>query len=276
MADIASSSTNKKAKIEENEHDPESDWQELYVNSKDRVVASQNTSDFCVQIKDWRNWVDVVYLDQVHVPPLYNIDTNNNIITFNEGGGDLIATLEPGAYSLNTGATLLQQAIKTALENAPGSAGVYTVTYNDNTYKLTILSTVPYQIDFSQNSQLAAVLGYSPVATTLGITSTSDLVVDLSIDDLFLVIPQFTTNGRNNVQNTLHYTFRLPLKEETFGNKQSLFRTNELTYQSRIFDNSVPLNRLDVKVVDKYGQHKDFQGAEWSFILKYRNTTQRN
>ena len=269
-----SSSTNKKAKIEENEHDPFSDWHELWISSKDRDATSQGTSDFSVTLKDWKNWVDAINLEQVTLPALYNIDASNNVITFNEGGGDLTATITPGAYSTSVGTVLLQAAIKTALDAAGGQ--VYTVTYDDNAYKLTISAAGNFQISWGENSILANMLGFSAADTALSTSVVSDLVLDLAIDDLFLNIEELSMSGRNNATNNLHYTFRLPLNDDTFGVKNTLYRSYQLANQSRYYDNPRMLNKLRIRVLTKFGEVKDFQGANFSFVLKYRNFSQRN
>ncbi len=269
--------TNKKARIEEQEHDPTSDWKEVYVASKDREDTNQSTSDFRVQLRDWKHWVDAVVLEQVHIPALYNIDASNNTFILDEGGGPLTATIAPGGYSTGSGAVLFQGAIKNALDAA--GANTYSVVYDNNTYKLTIsrsAGVATFFLDFTNSPELACIMGFNQGVTTTGTTVTADFPLDLSIDDLFMDIEELGNSGRNNAANTFHYTFRLPLDEDVFNVKNTMFRTKQLTNQTKIFDEPRTIQTLTVKIKDQFGQIKDFQGANWSFILKYRESNRGN
>ena len=83
----------------------------------------------------------------------FNVTTSNNKIDFDEGGGELTATINVGSYTLTDFAT----AIETALNNA--GAFTYTVTVTRATRKLTIASA-------DGNFSLLAATGSSVTVST--------------------------------------------------------------------------------------------------------------
>lgn len=70
----------------------------------------------------------------------YKIDSSNNLLDFQEAAGVLLATLNPGSYTLTT----IASEVKRALD----AAGLltYTVTANRSTRKLTISSTSNFKL----------------------------------------------------------------------------------------------------------------------------------
>jgi len=92
------------------------------------------------------------YLDE-------DIDTTNQYINFDEGGGELSATLTGGSYTHTTLATV----VKTALDAAGGQ--VYTVAFDRDTRKYTISATSNFSLLINTGSQI----GSSPF-TLLGFT----------------------------------------------------------------------------------------------------------
>lgn len=94
----------------------------------------------------------------------YEISRSNNIINFNEGSGELVATIAIGKYT----ATTLQTAIKTALD-AAGTL-TYTVVFDRDTRKYTISSGSNFDLLLDTGTQS----GLAPW-TLLGFTGSSDL-----------------------------------------------------------------------------------------------------
>lgn len=94
----------------------------------------------------------------------YNIDDTNNIIPFNEGGSELSATIEIGAYTL----TEFLVAVKTAFDSA--GEETYTVSVNRSTRIITISSTGTFSLLVATGSTI----GTSPLSL-MGFTGGADL-----------------------------------------------------------------------------------------------------
>lgn len=106
----------------------------------------------------------------------FTISSSNNKLDFNEGGGDLAATITTGTYT----ATTLATEIKTRLDAAGGDT--YTVTYSTSTGRWTISSdggTLSLLWDSGTNSSntIGDSIGFTTSADDTGATSyTSDSV----------------------------------------------------------------------------------------------------
>jgi hypothetical protein len=204
---------------------------------------------------------------------MYNVDTGYNTITFNDGSGNIVATIPPGAYSMVAGPTSLPDAIGevlTAASLASGASHTYTATYNVNNYKLTItdgtgMSSYVWGVD----PKFAFMIGFTSEETDFETSVTSDIVSDVSIDDLYLRIEEFGYKGRVDETNTMFWTFRLPLNEETFATKNDLYEESQLGNQMIVWpEGTKAINELHIKLVDKYGLVKNLNGAHLKFGLK--------
>lgn len=93
----------------------------------------------------------------------FEITSDNQNINFDEGGGELLASISVGSYSLSG----LLVAMKTALDSA--GADTYTVTVNRSTRIITISSTGTFSLLLQTGSQV----GTSPFEL-IGFTGTVD------------------------------------------------------------------------------------------------------
>lgn len=93
----------------------------------------------------------------------FEITSDNQFLNFDEGGGELSASLEIGAYSMDE----MRTVIKTAMDAAGGDT--YTVAINRTTRVFTISSTGSFSLLLGTGTQVGA----SPFSL-LGFTSGSD------------------------------------------------------------------------------------------------------
>jgi hypothetical protein len=141
----------------------------------------------------------------------YIINDSNNIIYFTDNVTDFEASIIPGIYNSDN----IVVAIKTAME-ATGFAGITTVTFSENTYRLTITSTVNVSLQFSTFMPNSAyqILGFDSIDTSLDIVHEGDNAINLSIPPcIFIKINEFPTMCRSfngiNGTNTIKYAFWL-------------------------------------------------------------------
>lgn len=101
----------------------------------------------------------------------------NNTFLFQENGNTIntfTATITEGYYTGTTLATELQTRM-----NGSGGANTYTCTYNSNTFKLTILTTIPNTFRILSSSTCLPEFGFDSTTTTFTTSKTSDFVVNL-------------------------------------------------------------------------------------------------
>jgi len=101
----------------------------------------------------------------------YTITSANRNLNFSEGGGELTAILEIGAFTL----TEILAVVKTAMDSA--GALTYTVTTDRDSRKITIAATGTFELLLSTGSQI----GTSPFSL-LGFTSGVDLTGSASYE----------------------------------------------------------------------------------------------
>lgn len=265
----------KKGKIEEDDAYSTAEWVYLDISSENKITGSNSNSDFTTIVKNTKINAIAARLQYIHLPAMYNVDTGYNTIAFRDGGAsNITATITPGAYSAVAGPISMSVAIANALTTASAESGnshVYTCSYNVNTYKFTITDTSVggSRYIWSEDPKLATMLGFTTDGLFLVESVTSDIVSDLSIDDLYLRIEEFGYKSRFDEVNTNYWTFRLPLSDETFATKNDLFEENQLGNQMITWpEGTKAINELHVKLVDKYGLVKNLNGAHFKFGLK--------
>lgn len=256
---------NKKRKTEES-------WIPIDVWSKERFSGSSH--NFSILLRQSLANVRKVKLASANIPALYNIDGTNNTLTITESTpATFNVTLTPGGYSLTSGTVTLCALIQTALNAA--CANTYSVTYDSNTYKITIARTagaVTFQLNWSTNNatkKLGTMLGFGITDSAAGLTTTTAAsVADVSIDDLYLTISDIGLDSRSATSSN-YWTFHLPLDDNTYQTKNTLFSGQQLVNAVVKYTDPRSISGFQVIVKDKWGDIKDFQGAEWSFNLRF-------
>lgn len=126
----------------------------------------------------------------------YTITNSNKFLNFDEGGGELTATLAVGAYSL----TELLTVIKTAMDAVSTLPQAYTITVDRDTRKITIASDATFDLLISSGSQT----GSSPW-TLMGFTGSVDLTgaITYTSDDASgdFFIPQMEVQDFTDSEN---------------------------------------------------------------------------
>lgn len=158
-----------------------------------------------------------VSFQNVEVPNLvYPINSYNNRIYFSENGGSVLtATLTPNKY---TGATLATE-IKTQMD-AAGTL-TYTVSYDEQSEKLTISVVLPDEFEFVYSStyyQYNAYeeMGFNYQNFTSGATFEGDAPINISGTQYVDLITSFATNNWSS-STTSSVLARIPMIV-SFGN----------------------------------------------------------
>lgn len=136
------------------------------------------------------------------------VSNQNNYIDVNEGSGTVSVQLTAGKYTAEDLATELQTQM-----NASSLTGTYTVTYDHESQKFTIATTVSAAIEFSSGSkQCNDVLGFNATDRTSATLHTSDFGVtglpeDVTLAARKLVMRYFEQSGQGkSTQEVLRET----------------------------------------------------------------------
>lgn len=138
---------------------------------------------------------------------VYPINRFNNIITFNEGGGDLTVTLPPNSYT----GTQIAASLATLMSAA---GGTYTVTYDAQSKKLTFTETAGptafYFVGSIANSGLSE-LGITTVGSASAATSqVSDVPINVSGTQYVDLVTNLSSLNYSTSTNA-HLLARIPV-----------------------------------------------------------------
>ena len=230
------------------------------IKSSDRLQG--DPEDFVVECTSFEGMVvKTMELNSVEIPnSIYPFTSSNNVITFNEGGGDLTATITAGSYS----ASQLATEIKTRMDAA--GSDTYTITVNDNTKKMTIASTGTFTLKFSEDNSPYYELGFTNSDTSSAASHTGTNVVRLSgLDFIYLVIRNYTQMGSDSNGNS--YSFKIPLNRPF---DDIIFYTKNTGFDQTMYSqNTYPLqSQMTIKLFDPNGNSISLNGSEWACCLR--------
>ena len=186
----------------------------------------------------------------------YNVKTGvNDTILFNEGAGNLTATLTQGNYSISD----LVTEIKTALDTA--GLDTYTVTYSSISMKITISSTGSFSLLFNTgSSEIYKLIGFENIDTSSASSHVGSNVIDLAlVKRIQIIIPELGVIGRSTDTN-VEYTFLIDVDE----NRGNLVHFNDQgNFNQFQFGSYKTLSQLHVILRDQDNNILDLNGGDW-------------
>jgi hypothetical protein len=235
----------------------------LLLDSRDRINPLVTESNNCtLRIDPAVGGFNKVELLSFNVPNIqFNVDSTNNLIYFDDGA-PLTATLTPGAYNYIS----LPVEVKAQLEAV--SANTFTVTYDENTFKLNIgISAGIFSLTFGTNTtnSAALILGFRAVDTVAASSQTSYNSINLSLPPYFYVhSPELGIHVRSTKSGDFG-TFII----NTSGNSGDITQFNMFSnYQLLEAFQHSSLSTVNVTLKNRGGTLLDVRGTEWSMILK--------
>lgn len=162
------------------------------------------------------------------------IDSTNNKINFNEGSGELTATIDSGTYSL----TDLMTAVKTSMD-AVGTL-VYTVSFDRSTRIVTISSTSNFDLLISTGTSVAVsswlTLGFTGAADLTGATTHSGTTAIASEYIPQFILQDYIPEGhdREKISPTINESADGTIEVVSFGTRDFItcsfkFITDKMT-----------------------------------------------
>ena len=260
-----------------------------YVNIDTRFRDDYNdTNKNVISLPEKINDVHSLCVTNVEVPMTFNNVSssleNNSIKIIDAANTETLITISDGQYNIEN----IKDALNTAIQaTAIGGAVEFNIVNNN----ITITTTATYTIDFNVynssytkkylRNKLGYVLGFRKQTYTIETTTvTSESFALLPFPRyLYLVVDELITQGNIN-------TFISPMSDSII-NKNILSRISldrnqygfntilpaniingYLTTSVRTYQGKMDLGRLNIQLVNEYGQVMDLNGQDISLCLK--------
>jgi hypothetical protein len=233
----------------------------LHIDSINRSYGQ--SLDFAIELKPAIFSVKSVHLLALSLPITnYTVDSTNNLIYFTDRVTEYIATITSGIYTSND----ITTAIKTAME-ATGYGGVITATFSENTYMLTIDSTVNIELQFGtySNNSASHILGFDDVDTAVSASLTGNNSINLSVPPcIFIKINEFPVTYRSSNG----YNGMFPIYINTISGEIN-FHFPYTHFKSQTHNTKSQLNQLHISLLDpRTGLPFDINDNEWTMLLQ--------
>ena len=236
-------------------------YSDLIIDSRERNSSNSiSSSNFNINLYSSISNIEKVRLNWVQIPnTFYNINTNNNIVSFTENSTLKTATIPVGSYNADELASELQSILTTA----SGEYNTYTVSYNPQTFMFTFSANNAFQFNCSKSLFPYHELGFSNIDTNSATNITSSYVISLEQPtEIIISINQF---DKRIITSTSQFG-------ETFNIVNKAFIGELLFYEPdggiiKDLFNVQTFNSLEIKLLDRYGNVLDLNEADWSMSL---------
>ena len=242
------------------------------INSSRRLNAStftETSSNFTYSFNESIERIDQMIFTSVQVPYTFFIwNSSNNVLTFNNG--TTVATIPPGSYNMSTFISVL----KTAIDTAFGDASTI-VTYNINTFKLTISRGTAFIIDSvtaRPASTAATSLGFS-VSTANSVTATGQNAANISGPNYILIESAYLAKARQHKTIYADNSYRdvilvLPV-DVSYGDIITLTGKIPVTVTYSYKLNITSTDKIDIKITDENHNVISLNGSDVSFHINF-------
>ncbi len=235
--------------------------QTFSITSVSKTLPSVSTSDFSFELGEsidiGTHGLKKAYLTQFICPfSWYTVNSTNNTLIFNEGGGDKAAIFAPGTYTHS----LLAGAVSDAL-NSAAVLNVYTCTYNVSQDTFTITTDNFASFKFSVAATTCEdLLGFTSVDSGNVLFYTSSLSPKILPSQIFLNI-EFKENSETLLQTSDNWhTFSFPVVSDF---KQLIVYKPDIPMLIQLFNKSAILKSVKIDLYDEDSKTKlDLRGRD--------------
>lgn len=225
---------------------------------ENRVVKINNNPFQCTYIfSNAKRRLSFISLKNAQIPVcFYNVRAPYNTITIN----GTTRTLSPGNYTSTS--------IATALNAISGMPGVFTI--NTTTNKMIFTPTAGATITPSTGTpDLCFILGFTNQSST-GTTSITATNCFNMLFDMYIRIHIENLNIAST--DTALCTFKIPVNVIQGGFifwNENAHNTQEATVSSTTGN----VDRLNIRVIDRFGNVIDNNGEDWTFTIEIKSDT---
>ena len=228
---------------------------DLIIDSRERDSSNSNSSsDFSINLFSSTSGVEKVQLNWVQIPnTFYNINSNNNVVSFTENSTLKTASIPVGSYNANELASELQSILTTA----SGGYNTYTVSYNSQTFMFTFSANNAFQLNCSKSLFPYHELGFSNSDTNSATSITSTYVISLDQpSEIIISINQF---DKMIITSTSQIGETFNIVNNAFIG-EILFFKPEGGIIKELYDVQT-FSSLKIKLLDRYGNVLNFLGG---------------
>ena len=230
-----------------------------YIQSADK--NSGTSSNFITKNHEF-NDTHSYRISEIILPfTFYNINDNNNVLKIRSGVTIYTVTLTNGNYTISQ---LLAQ-LKISLDAL--AVGVWTLTNDPITYKLTIASSIAYEYLGTQ-STMNYILGFDDLDLVSALTNTGPYLYNLSNTNYVDIVSRSLSKSSTKVRDTGYKSastiIRVPCSNYSFG--QTILYKPKFHVIEFKPENS---NDIDILLLDDRGNSIDLNGFDISITLKF-------
>lgn len=239
-----------------------SNYKRILIDSRNRTLPTDTSSNFKVKL-DTPLTIKRVALSKCMIPnTIYNINSGNNIIGFNDGSNKT-ATITPGMYTTSS----IKGAIESALNTASGTL-TFTYTYNNVTGMVTLSATGSFALRFGSVSANSAAswLGFGPVDTVSAASHTGDNISDMGYSTPYILVNVFNTASVIGSAGS-KATWVVPINAAS-DQYISYEATSPEGDQPICMNPLQPTTIISVSLTDAAGNFIDLNGGEWWMLVE--------
>ena len=229
------------------------------ISSKDRTGGlSTSSTAFSVNLPITIKAKKLSLLELVLPNSIYNVDSSNNVLPFNDGTNNINVSITPGAYSINNLVTQIQTQLNT-------SSSGFSVSYNSNAMTVTISRSSNFYLRFgSVAGNISYLIGFSNTNTTSNTSFTGTNVIILNSPmSVYLRLNDYI-NGYTS--NGLQYTFRQTISLNP-GNIIVDEKINLKPYSIEL-ENERSFQTLNVSLFKSDGTLLNLNNSDFEIVLK--------
>jgi hypothetical protein len=216
-----------------------------------------NPFDCTIKFSQTHRRVRSVSLKNAQIPlGFYNIRAPYNTVTINGVG----YTMSPGNYSASTFLNALNSAVTAAVGVFSIANATNLITFVPASGSATITTNV-------NPPDLGTLLGFSNAVTGSNITASNCYIINF---DTYINV-WMQNIGTSSLETTM-CSFKIPLS----GGPGTIIQWAEKSQNEArvcVTDSSVIVDRLIIKVLDRFGQPLNNNGLDWSFTLEVEADT---
>ena len=263
----------------------------MVVDSRDRNHdLYPNPNNYQIEIDNELRDILAIELISAELPAVqYNINENNNLLYFNEGGDTLIASVEVGQYD---DVNVLAAAITTALNSADDSSGDYSVSVSSLTRKFTLTKgSGTFNLEFLGDNEtfvhdqtrsvykeknLGPVIGFSRRDLSGQLSYTGDNQYNINGETYILMYIKELENMESVSGNkTIHDSFtKINIGDKSSNNIKFYTQLNEYISRVTFTPPLMKLSQMIIKFYNYDGSYYDFGGREHSLFFKIETFNQ--
>ena len=242
----------------------------IIINSYDRPNQNESDTNFNLGVNGGSTFAglsQVGILRFVCTNSIYNVDSSNNFIKFQENTGPEVTAIIPnnGNYSLNNLITALQ----TAMDLVSPNSRTYTITSSVITNKITISSTGSFTIKADQGLGLNLMLGFSRRSdSSTGIAITAPRIFNLNRFSSLVIKSNLVRGDTYNtvVGNREGILDTVPISDaysgDIFTYEKDFIAWRDLSYNA--------IEQINIRVVDDKDKEVNLNGGFLSVYLVLR------